>query len=138
MKYKKNIIMNEWKKIRLNYINGKYIPNKNGIYLIIKVQTWISGVPINLKVEYVGIGNLRGRFRDHSSIIREHNYLLAKKIQKEKLEFWYQEHEKKGLKSLENKLIEEFTEAYPYLTNILGKPKINKTNHKGEKNARQY
>ena len=45
-------IMNEWNKIRLNYINGKFIPNKNGIYLIINIQKWISGIPINLKVEY--------------------------------------------------------------------------------------
>ena len=132
-------IMNEWNKIRLNYINGKFIPNKNGIYLIINIQKWISGIPINLKVEYVGIGNLKARFKDHSSITREHNFLLVKKIQKEKLEFWFQEHERQGLRDFEDKLITEFTETNPHLTNILGKPKKNKLNQKGEKtDARQY
>ena len=131
IKFKKLNIMNDWKKTKLNYIRSKNVPSENGIYLIIKVKEWIYDIPMGLEVIYVGIGNLKTRFKDHSSIIREHNHKLAGKIQKEKLEFWYKKYQKPDLKNLEDRLIVEFTKANPNLTNILGKPKINHLNNKG-------
>ena len=124
--------MKNWKKIKLKITKGKYVSKSKGVYLILKIDNWIYDIPVGLQVIYVGIGNLRRRFQDHISIIREHNKILAGKIQKENLEFWFIENEKSDLKKIENFLITEFAKPYPELTNILNKPKITNIKLNGE------
>ena len=62
--YKKN-----WKKYKLSYLSSRFIPRSTGVYIILDVAKWSHGIPLGLKILYVGKGNIRNRFLDHLSIL---------------------------------------------------------------------
>ena len=86
-----------WKKYKLNYLSSRFIPRSTGVYIILDVAKWSHGIPLGLKILYVGKGNIRNRFLDHLSIFREHNKKLANKIISSNLEFWFLETDKKEI-----------------------------------------
>ena len=127
--YKKN-----WKKYKLNYVSSRFVSKSTGVYMILDVAKWTHGIPLGLKILYVGKGNIRNRFLDHLSIFREHNNKLAKKIILSNLEFWFLETDKKGMDSIETKLIENISSVDQNLTNISKNPNFIKSiSNKGEK-----
>ena len=102
--------------------------------MILDVAKWTHGIPLGLKILYVGKGNIRNRFLDHLSIFREHNNKLAKKIILSNLEFWFLETDKKEMDLIETKLIENISSVDQNLTNISKNPNFIKSiSNKGEK-----
>ena len=127
--YKKN-----WKKYKLSYLSSRFIPRSTGVYIILDVAKWSHGIPLGLKILYVGKGNIRNRFLDHLSIFREHNNKLANKIISSNLEFWFLETDKKEMDEIETRLIESISSIDQNLTNISKNPNFIKSKkNKGEK-----
>ena len=128
--YKKN-----WKKYKLNYLSSRFISKSTGVYIILDVAKWTYGIPLGLKILYIGKGNIKNRFLDHLSIFREHNKKLANKIISSNLEFWFLETDKEEMDAIETKLIENISSVDQNLTNISKNPNFIKSiNNKGEQN----
>ncbi len=115
----------KWITLNLNFTNSRMVPKALGVYVILEVQKWVQNIPLGIKIIYIGKGNLRRRFQDHTSILREHNPKLANNIIKKNLEFWFIETASNIMDDVETRLIEEVSIVDPNLTNVL-KKKINK------------
>ena len=122
---KMNIISKKnWKKISLNLVSTRMTPKTSGVYVILEVKKWIHNIPVGIKIIYIGKGNIRRRFLDHVSIVREHNFDLANNIINKKLEFWFLETGAEIMDDFETSLIDEVSEFDPNLTNILKRKKL--------------
>ena len=122
---KMNIISKKnWKKISLNLVSTRMTPKTSGVYVILEVKKWIHNIPVGIKIIYIGKGNIRRRFLDHVSIVREHNFDLANNIINKKLEFWFLETGAEKMDDFETSLIDEVSEFDPNLTNILKRKKL--------------
>lgn len=118
-----------WKKIKLNLVSTQMTPKKSGVYVILDVKKWVQNIPIGIEIIYIGKGNLRRRFLDHVSIVREHNFKLANNIINKKLEFWFLETGAEVMDEVETLLIDEVSEFDPTLTNILKRKKLKIGDH---------
>ena len=113
-----------WKKVSLNLFSTRMTPKTSGVYVILEVKKWIHNIPVGIKIIYIGKGNIRRRFLDHVSIVREHNFDLANNIINKKLEFWFLETGANIMDEVETLLIDEVSEFDPNLTNILKRNKL--------------
>jgi len=94
-----------WRHIDYHRASGTYLPNKPGIYAVLRVER-NSGIPINLSVLYVGKSkNLQQRFSQHTDPYRQHNKILKEINDSQGLEFWYFQVGAEELDQLERKLI---------------------------------
>ena len=120
LKNKLNMLNKNWKIFDLSITNSSKIPNKSGgVYLIVKLRSRVSNVPIGAEVLYVGKASksIRSRFLKYTNILSHHNNDLLSHFQSSNLEFWYIELNQEQVDFYETFLILEMKKFNSNFTN---------------------